>query len=63
MMIFNDLIIQFDFIVKKWSYENILIFEDVIYHILLPFLTDVSISYPLKTPENQHFSGVSRGIK
>ena len=62
MMIFNDLIIQFDFIVKKWSYENILIFEDVIYHILLPFLTDVSISYPLKT-ENQHFSGVSRGIK
>ena len=63
MMIFNDLIIQFDFIVKKWNYENILIFEDVIYHILLPFLTNVSISYSRKTPENQHFSGVSRGIK
>ena len=27
------------------------------------FLANVSISYPLKTPENQSFTGVSRGYK
>ena len=28
-----------------------------------PFLASVSILYPLKTPENQRFSGVFRGYK
>ena len=28
-----------------------------------PFLTNVPILYPLKTPENQRFSGVFRGYK
>ena len=28
-----------------------------------PFLTNVTILYPQKTPENQHFSGVFKGYK
>ena len=28
-----------------------------------PFLANVPILYPLKTPENQRFSGVFRGYK
>ena len=31
--------------------------------ILNPFLANVHILYPLKTPENQRFSGVFRGYK
>ena len=31
--------------------------------LLNPFLANVSILYPLKTPENQRFSGVFRGYK
>ena len=30
---------------------------------LNPFLANVPILYPLKTPENQKFSGVFRGYK
>ena len=30
---------------------------------LTPFLVNIPILYPLKTPENQRFSGVSRGYK
>ena len=30
---------------------------------LNPFLNNVPILYPLKTPENQRFSGVFRGYK
>ena len=32
-------------------------------HLFNQFLADVSILYPLKTPENQRFSDVSRGYK
>ena len=31
--------------------------------VLIPFLTNAQILFPLKSPENEGFSGVSRGYE
>ena len=37
--------------------------KNITEELINPFLANVPILYPLKTPENQRFSGVFRGYK